>query len=421
MKAYRGNIIFTPTCESFEIIPGGYILVDDSGVIAGVYTSDAFAHSDEIEVVDFGNKLLTPAMNDLHVHAPQFANMGIAMDVPLLLWLNKYTFPEEAKFADIDYARTIYMQFVDELVKQGTMRAAVFATVHTPATLLLADLFHQKGIGAHIGLVGMDRNSPDNLCNQVDEAISGTEQLMDYTKNYPLVNAIVTPRFVPSCSPEMLRALAQQANALELPIQSHLCETPNEIKWVKELEPEALSYADVYHRYGLLTKNTLMAHCVYPSDVDIALLQQTGTTIVHCPTSNCNLTSGIAPIRQLLDAGIPVTLGSDVAAGHDLSMFQVMQSAIQVSKLNSALHNRQIASLSLPEVFYMATKLGGSFFGKVGSFEPGYEFDALVIDSDVVWQNSETAYEQLYTRLERFVYHGNVNQIVKRFCKGKEI
>lgn len=421
MKAYCGHIIYTPTSQAFEILPKGYVVVNDSGIIQGVYASDKYPYGNEIEVVDLGNQLLIPAMNDLHVHAPQFANMGIAMDVPLLLWLNKYTFPEEAKFADIEYARTIYTQFVDELVKQGTMRAAVFATIHTPATLLLADLFHQKGIGAHIGLVAMDRNSPDNLCNSVDEAIEGTNQLLAHTKNYPLVNAIITPRFVPSCSPQMLRALAQQAKDRHMPIQSHLCETTNEINWVMELEPEALSYADVYHRYGLLTHDTLMAHCVYPSDIDMGLLQHTGTTIVHCPTSNCNLASGIAPIRRLLEAGIPVTLGSDVAAGHDLSMFQVMQSAIQMSKLNSAIHKRQVSALSLSEVFYMATKLGGSFFGKVGSFEVGYEFDALVIDNDSPMHDSVYNSDTLYTRLERFVYHGNVHQIKKRYCQGKEI
>ena len=159
MKAYCGHIIYTPTSHAFEILPKGYVVVNAKGIIQGVYASDKYPYGNEIEVIDLGNQLLIPAMNDLHVHAPQFANMGIAMDVPLLLWLNKYTFPEEAKFADIEYARTTYTQFVDELVKQGTMRAAVFATIHTPATLLLADLFHQKGIGALIGLVAMDRSS----------------------------------------------------------------------------------------------------------------------------------------------------------------------------------------------------------------------------------------------------------------------
>lgn len=419
MIAYRGNIIFTPTPQHFEIIPGGYILVDDGGFIQGVYTSDTYPCSSEVEVIDFGNKLLVPAMNDLHVHAPQFANMGIAMDVPLLSWLNKYTFPEEAKFADIDYARRIYTRFVDQLILHGTMRAAVFATVHAPATLLLADLFHQKGIGARIGLVAMDRNSPDNLCNTLDEAIDGTHHLHQHTQHYPLVDAIVTPRFVPSCSPEMLSALGEQARELSLPIQSHLCETPNEIAWVHDLYPESASYADVYDRYGLLHHNTLMAHCVYPSEWDKTLLQRTQAMVVHCPTSNSNLGSGIAPIRQLLDAGIRITLGSDIAAGHDLNMFHVMQSAIQVSKLNFALHHREIAALTLPEVFYMATKSGGSFFGKVGSFESGYAFDALVIDDAPI--NACHPDLTLEQRMERYIYMGNEQMITQRYCQGMAI
>ena len=421
MKAYHGHILFTPTSQQFEIIANGYVLVDNSGVVEGVYAADALPKRDDIEVVELGNRLLIPAMNDLHVHAPQLANMGLAMDMPLLPWLNKYTFPEEAKFADEDYARQMYSRFVNELVKHGTMRATVFATVHTPATLCLADLCHQAGIGAYIGVVGMDRNSPDNLRNTADQAVASTQALCENVESYPRVKAIITPRFVPSCSPEMLTALAQQARDLNLPIQSHLCETPKEIEWVLELEPQAASYADVYHRYGLLNNRTLMAHAVYPSERDIQLLQQTQATVVHCPTSNCNLGSGIAPIRQLMDEGVNIALGSDVAAGHHLSMFRTMQYAIQMSKLVYAQHNREVNFLTLPEVFYMATKAGGKLFGAVGSFEAGYEFDALVIDDAALVDTLGTSPEQLYERLERFIYTGSEQQIVRRFCSGQEV
>lgn len=421
MKAYHGHILFTPTSKQFEIIAGGYVLVGDTGLVEGVYASHALPERDDIEVVELGNRLLIPAMNDMHVHAPQLANMGLAMDMPLLPWLNKYTFPEEAKFADEDYARLIYGRFVRELIKHGTMRAAVFATIHTPATLHLADLCHQAGIGAYIGVVAMDRNSPDNLRNTVDEAVASTQALYDHVKDYPRVNAIITPRFVPSCTPEMMNALSEQARALDLPIQSHLCETPKEIEWVLELEPQATSYADVYHRYGLLNEKTLMAHAVYPSKKDIELLQHTQATVVHCPTSNCNLGSGIAPIRQLLDAGVNIAMGTDVAAGHHLSMFRTMQYAIQMSKMIYAQNNREVSFLSLAEAFYMATKAGGRLFGAVGSFEVGYEFDALVIDDAALADNLGTQPEQLYERLERFIYTGSEQQIVRRFCSGQEV
>ena len=421
MKAYHGHILFTPTSQQFEIIANGYVLVDDGGVVESVFAADALPKRDDIEVVELGNKLLIPAMNDLHVHAPQLANMGLAMDMPLLPWLNKYTFPEEAKFADEDYARKMYSRFVSELVKHGTMRAAVFATVHTSATLCLADLCHQAGIGAYIGVVGMDRNSPDNLRNTTDEAIASTQALCEHVSAYPRVKAIITPRFVPSCSPEMLTALAQQARELNLPIQSHLCETPKEIEWVLELEPQAACYADVYRHYGLLNEKTLMAHAVYPSEKDIELLLQTRATVVHCPTSNCNLGSGIAPIRQLLEAGVNIAMGTDVAAGHHLSMFRTMQYAIQMSKVIYAQHNREVSFLTLPEVFYMATKGGGKFFGQVGSFEAGYEFDALVIDDAALVDTLGTSPEQLYERFERFIYTGSEHQIERRFCSGREV
>jgi guanine deaminase len=208
---------------------------------------------------------------------------------------------------------------------------------------------------------------------------------------------------------------------LDLPIQSHLCETPKEIEWVLELEPQATSYADVYHRYGLLNEKTLMAHAVYPSKKDIELLQHTQATVVHCPTSNCNLGSGIAPIRQLLDAGVNIAMGTDVAAGHHLSMLRTMQYAIQMSKMIYAQNNREVSFLSLAEAFYMATKAGGRLFGAVGSFEVGYEFDALVIDDAALADKLGTRPEQLYERLERFIYTGSEQQIERRFCSGCEV
>lgn len=421
MIAYHGHILFTKTSESFEVLPHGYVVVDDRGVVAGVYSQHEWQARAEIEVVELGNRLLIPGMNDMHVHAPQLANMGIAMDMPLLPWLEQYTFPEESKFADIAYAKHMYKRFVKELVKHGTMRAAIFATIHPEATECLADQCNEAGIGAYIGLVGMDRNCPEMLRNTVDEVVAGTERLSAHVAHYPLVKAIVTPRFVPSCSSDMLRAMGAQAAKEELMIQSHLCETPNEIRWVKELEPTAASYSDVYHSYGLMNDRTLMAHCVYPSERDIELLRQTGAMVVHCPSSNCNLGSGIAPVRQLLEKGIDVALGTDIAAGHDLSILHTMHYAIQMSKLVYAESGREVASLTLPEVFYMATKGGGRMFGQVGSFELGYDFDALVIDDAEMINGQACSEEELYLRLERFIYVGNDRQIVKRFCKGKEI
>jgi guanine deaminase len=205
------------------------------------------------------------------------------------------------------------------------------------------------------------------------------------------------------------------ARRYNLPVQSHLSENHGEIAWVKELEPESRHYADAYDRYGLFGQTpTVMAHCVWSDGYELELMRQRGIMVAHCPTSNLNIASGIAPIRRFLDAGIPVGLGSDVSGGHDFSIFRMMVYAVQMSKMHYQ-RDKSCAFLTLSEAFWMATKSAGRFFGKVGSFEPDYDFDALVIDdSDLLIDDGYT----LLQRLERFVYVGDDRHIVARYCQG---
>ena len=419
MKIYKANILHTPSPDRFDVYQGGYIAVDNNGIIQGVYEALPLEMAD-VPIVDFGERLLIPAMNDMHVHAPQYANMGIAMDMELIPWLNTYTFPEEAKFADEQYAKAVYAAFVKDLCRQGTMRAAVFATTHIHATQCLAKTFDEWGMGALIGLVGMDRHSPEGLMNTVSSWATDMQSLIQSMADMAKVKPIVTPRFIPSCTPVMLQAMGDMAAQYGMPVQSHLSENKQEIAWVKQLEPQSTCYGDAYHRYGLFGQTpTLMAHCCYTDGEELQLMRANDVCVVHCPTSNCNLASGIAPVRKFLQAGVRVVLGSDIAAGHHLSIFRVMQYAVQMSKLQYALSDGKLPFLTLSEVFYMATKAGGSFFGKVGSFEVGYAFDALVIDDTGIHDiGMPTDCQQ---RLERFIYLGNDHHIVHRFCQGKEI
>lgn len=417
MKIYHANIIFTPTPDRFEVIENGYIAVDEKGIIEGTYTTLP-EHLHGAETIDFGDNLLIPGLCDLHVHAPQYKNMGLAMDLELLPWLNTYTFPEERRFADADYARHIYSRFVHELWLQGTMRSAIFGTVHAEATGILAEQLQQAGLGAYVGLVGMNRNCPDYLCNTTEEAVADTIRLAERLGNDGLVRAIVTPRFVPSCSDSMLSAMGRLAQEYHLPVQSHLSENISEIAWVKELDPAAQNYGDAYYRHGLFGQTpTLMAHCCYTTGEELELMRKQGVYAVHCPTSNCNIASGIAHVRTLLDNEVPVVLGTDVSGGNNMSVLRVMQYAMQMSKLVYAQTQGQIAFLSLSEVFYLATKSGGSFFGKVGSFEKGYAFDALVIDDTYL----NFANYSLADRIERYVYLGDDRDIKHRFCQGQDL
>ena len=417
-KIYKAHILFTKEQSRFEVLENGYVAVGADGCVTGVATDLASLDSEGAEIVDFGDRLLIPAMNDLHVHAPQYRNQGIAMDLELLPWLQNYTFPEEMKYADPAYAERMYRRFVRDLWRFGTMRSCVFATIHTESTRLLMRLFQEAGMGALVGKVGMNRNCPEGLSESVDDMVAGYESLIrDCDQLSPLVRPIVTPRFVPSCTSEMLRACGELAAKYQLPVQSHLSENKDEIAWVQELEPESTSYGDAYDRYGLFGQTpTVMAHCVWTDGDELELMKRRGVVVAHCPTSNFNVSSGMAPIRKFLDAGLQVGLGSDISGGHDLNIFRMMVYAIQVSKMHYQ-QNHERAFLSLSEVFWIATKSAGRFFGRVGSFEPGYEFDALVIDDSDL---NHDHYSLLH-RLERYIYLGDDRQILHRFCRGQEI
>ena len=417
-KVYKAHILFTKEKDRFEVLENGYITVDADGRVVGVSANLAESDREDAEVIDFGDRLLIPAMNDMHVHAPQVHNQGVAMDMELLPWLQNYTFPEESKYADVHYAERMYRRFLHTQWLFGTMRSVVFATAHTESTRVLMKLYQEAGMGALVGKVAMNRNCPDALCEDVEAAVEGNERLIaEFNQSDALVRPIITPRFVPSCTPELLKACGELANKYQMPVQSHLSENTSEIAWVQDLEKESTCYGDAYNRYGLFGQTpTIMAHCVWTEGEELELMKRQGVMVAHCPTSNLNIASGLAPVRTFLDEGLRIGLGSDISGGHDLNMFRMMVYAIQVSKMHYQ-HDHNKSFLTLPEVFWIATKSAGSFFGKVGSFEPGYDFDALVINDSVLYPSEYS----LLHRLERFIYLGDDRQIEHRFCRGKEI
>jgi guanine deaminase len=215
--------------------------------------------------------------------------------------------------------------------------------------------------------------------------------------------------------------------AYGIPVQSHLSESRGEIEFVKTLRPQDPFYGDSYNDYDLFGKNddidtdvkTVMAHCVWSSDEETLLMLQNGVFVAHCPASNMNLTSGIAPIRKYLDMGLRIGLGTDIAGGHSDSIFRAITDAIQVSKLYFRLIDSSSRPLVFSEAFYLATKGGGEFFGNVGSFEVGYEFDALVMDDSVL---AHPGVLPLSNRMERAVYLGlDEKNISAKFVAGRKI
>lgn len=416
--ALKGNIIFAKEFGQYEIYEGGYVVVEGK-LVKGTFI-DLPEEYTGIKVFDYGDKLVIPGFVDTHVHAPQFANLGLGLDKELMPWLESYTFPEEAKYGDLEYAKLVYSSFVKQLWRYGTTRAGVFATVHKNSTKLLMDLFNKAGMGAYVGKVNMDRNSSDKLTEETEVSLIDTEEvILEYGNKYEMVKPIITPRFVPTCSKELMEGLGELAKKYNIPVQSHLSENKGEISFVKELHPDVKNYSCVYDEAGLFGDvKTIMAHCVLVDDEEIELMKKKNVFVAHSPNSNLNLSSGIAPIRRLINKGISVTLASDVSGGHSLSMMRVMVSCAQSSNLKWLESNKTEAPLTTSELFYLATKGGGKFFGKVGSFEEGYEFDALVIDDSILPTFRKLTLEE---RLQRFIYTGDDRNILVRFIAGKEI
>lgn len=415
--AYQGHILFTKQPDRFEIYENGVVIVDEGKILEVLETLPE--NREGLEVFNMGDRLIVPGFVDLHFHAPQFPNLGLGLDKELLPWLEDYTFPEEAKYSDMEYAESVFTRVAREIWRQGTTRVVLFSSVHKESTELLMSIFDRAGLGAYVGKVNMDRNCPDFLVENTEASIEATRAWLESTKDkYPRVKPLITPRFVPTCTSELMRALGDLAEAYDVPVQTHISENQAEVEWVKELHPESADYASVYEDHGLLGDRTVLAHCVFNTEAEISKMAALGVFAAHCPNANYNLASGIMPVRQFLNAGVKVGLGTDVGAGHKVSIASVMSTAIQASKIAWLNSGRTLAPLTTSEAFYLGTKGGGAYFGKVGSFEPGYEFDALVIDDHRLGVTEGRTLEE---RLQRFLYIGDDRDIVTRFVSGDEI
>lgn len=417
MQILKGHICYSTDKNTLNIVENGYVVCEE-GKVKGVYEQlpEEFK---EAPVKDYGDKLIVPGLVDLHMHAPQYSFCGLGMDLELLDWLEANTFPEESKYKDLEYAKKAYGYFVDDLKRSATTRACIFGTIHTEATTLLMEMLEDAHIGAMVGKVNMDRNSPDYLCEEsAEKSAADTRKWLDNVKDrFKFVKPILTPRFTPSCTDELMKKLGEIQKEYKLPVQSHLSENQGEIAWVKELCPNTNFYGEAYEQFGMFGGEcpTVMAHCVSSTEEEVALMKKNNVFVAHCPASNTNLSSGIAPIRRYLDMGIPVGLGSDVAGGHVTSIFRAMADSIQVSKLRWRLTDESLKPLTVEEAFFMVTLGGGAFFGKVGSFLEGYEFDAVVLDDSNLPHPQELTIKQ---RLERIVYLSDDRNICDKYVSG---
>jgi guanine deaminase len=390
-RVLLADAFHAPEPECVEVLDRVLIDIAADGAIADVLRpgapgyADALA-SDRLVELPRGQYLL-PGLVDLHVHAPQYPQLGAALDEPLEVWLNKYTFPLEARYADLNFARAAYTRLVDDLLANGTTTALYFATLHQDATRALADICLQKGQRALIGRVAMDH--PD-LCPEYyrdpspEAAVNETRAFIDYVRAHPANSAgrvapVVTPRFIPACTDAALEGLGRLAQECGCAVQTHASESHWEHEHV--LARHGMTDSASLDRFGLIGRRSVLAHAVHLTDADKALLRQRGAGLAHCPASNAYFADAVFPLRDALAEGLHVGLGTDISGGPSASLFESARTAILVSRIRESA-GAAGARIDFRAAFHLATRGGGLALDlPIGLFQPGFRFDALRLDA----------------------------------------
>lgn len=418
MKVYKGNIVYTKVKEQFELIENGYIVVNDEGIILET-TKELGDNYKAVECIDYGNQIIIPGFTDLHLHPNQYPNIGLGYDLELMPWIENYATPVREYFEDDNQVREILAAFITDMWKYGIIRSVQFGSIDTKTNDILFEMYMKSGLSCYLGKNHTDYKKDRHKTESTEESIRETLYLIEkYEGKSKLVHYILTPSFAPGCTEGIMQWVGNTAREKGLPIQTHLDENRSEIEMVKTRFPESQNYADVYVRNGMIDINvpTIMAHCIHCTEDEIKLLKENNIFVAHCVHSNFDLASGIMPLRRYLDEGIKVGLGSDISGGHTLNMMDIMRTTIEASKYYYVSEGK--APITVSEAFFLATKGGGAFFGKVGSFEKGYYFDALVIDDDSLPAIRKCSLKE---RMERFIFCADERQIKHRFCEGNEV
>ena len=416
MQVYHADIVYSQSRDQLNVCKDSYITVEN-GVVEGIYGElpDKYVG---LPVTDYGNNVMIPAFSDLHVHAPQFPQRGLGMDLLLADWLNTYTFPQEARYADPEYAAEVYETFLKSLIENGTFHACVYGTIHRESTSGLLERMEELKLRAFVGKVNMDIQSPDYLRETAEESLRETELFLEKYSGNRYAKPIITPRFAPTCSFELLKGLGKLGRKYSVGMQTHLVESRWEAAESIRLNPECICDTQVFEKAGLLENGPVIAaHFIFPTDEDIRILKKSGGYAVQCPDATVNVIAGIMRTSFLADTGVRLAIGSDIAGGHLPGIYTQAARSVQLSKLKAFYEPEENRSIPFANAFHMATKEGGSLFGKVGSLEPGYVFDALVI------RNFSDPFRTAAPEetVERFCYTGNQADILAGFIDGTEV
>lgn len=446
-KAIRASFFTASSASDITFQEQAIIFLDEAGYIVQIIDRRQRDYSQIVTHLKAANVLhelkpgeyLLPGFIDLHIHAPQWPNLGKALDRPLDKWLQAYTFPLEAKYASVDFANKVYTHLVKTLLAHGTTTAVYYSSIHHDASLELAKICLQQGQRALIGKVSMDNpdQCPDDYCEaSVTEAVEGCRQFIDAVQRLAgnekgQVLPVITPRFIPACTTGLLVELGKLARQLGCHVQTHCSEGDWEHNYVLDrfwmTDTQALKY------FGLLTRKTILAHSNLINEEDMQTIKQVDAGIAHCPLSNFYFANCVFPLRMALDKQLHVGLGTDISAGHSPSLFDACRHAITASKalndgvdpaLPPAQRGRPGSAISFKEAFWLATGGGGEALDlPVGQLKEGYLFDALVIktnceDSDIFISVGEDSGHDV---LQKIIYNTQRSNISEVWVSGKKI
>jgi len=430
-RAFLANALHAPTRGQIEYLPDVLIEAGADGAIQAVHahgSAQAAALTEQHRaagtLVTFPRgHFLLPGLVDLHVHAPQWPQLGLALDLPLEDWLQTCTFPLEARYADIAFAEAAYESLVDALLANGTTTALYFASIHLAATQKLADICLRRSQRALIGRVAMDNpeQCPDFYRDaSAAQAEADTRAFIHYVRNLAgneagLILPVITPRFIPSCTDDLLTRLGQLVRDTGCHVQTHCSESDWAHAFV--LARHGITDTQALERFGLLSRRTVLAHGNFIGDSDVATILQHGSGIAHCPLSNVYFSDAVFPLRRMLQRGVHVGLGTDISGGASPSILENARHAVIASRslesgVDPTLSRTQRRSpdsrIDAPTAFWLATVGGGVALDlPIGLFRAGYQFDAILIDANARDANlrvdAGATPDQI---LQKIVYHG---------------
>ena len=438
-----GPVIHCLSFGNLEIIPMATISVDlKTGVIFDISENLNLPEdydANRIKVVRLGeNQFICPGFIDTHHHAPQTSNLGLGLDLELLQWLNRYTFPSEQSYStrSSESITSEYLEMTARLLRAGTTTCVYFGSLQLEANKILVDAIAEKGQRAFVGKVCMDQNSPIDYIESLEKSVKDTEKLITYINSNPsivksgLIKPMITPRFAPTCSMALMKELGALAERHNCHIQTHVSENLSEVAWVRELFPSNTSYSQVYDEAKLLPTKTVLAHGIHLDETEKQLIKDRGASISHCPNSNFALSSGCLNLRDLLQRNIKVSLGTDVSGGYSPNMLDACRQAIIASKVIHFNDRKSFKPLTAIEAFSLATLNGAICLGmekQLGNFQIGKFFDALIVD---IYANpqiprgkmkSNSDVEELRDLFEKFIFCGDDRCIVGIFVNGNQL